>query len=238
MKKHSCAKLIEGDVSAAVHVVASDDTIIYPTVIDAFRLEHPTNPSDFRPSFSFHHPPTSNQNDVLAALRSFSPSSSAGLDGLKLEHLKDLTSSITFEAGRKLLNSLSNMFNILLSGNAPIYYARDLIFAANLTVLRKKDGGIRPIAVGYVFRRLASKIIFRMVVNDLGNELRPIKLGVGVRNGCEGAVHSIRDYISANQNNTFPKSILIELHMKNAFKAVCRDHLLEVCPTVPFLFTT
>ena len=225
------AKLIEGDVSAAVRVVASDDTIIHPTseVMDALCLLHPPIPSDFRPPPPlFDDPPTTYPNEVLAALRSFPPSSSAGLDGLRLGHLKDLTSSITFEAGRKLLNSLSNICNILLSGNLPIY-ARELIFAANLTALRKKDGGICPIAVGNVFRRLASKIIFCRVVNDLSNELRPIQLDVGVRNECEGVVHSIRDYISANQNNTFSKSILIKLDMKNAFNAVRRDHLLEVC---------
>ena len=216
---------------AAVRVVASDDTIIYPTaeVIDALRLKHPSTLSDFRPlPLLFYHPPTTNPNEVIATLRSFSSSSSARLDGLRPGHLKDLTSSITFEAGRKLLYSISNRCNILLSGNLPIY-ARELIFAANLTALRKKDGGVCPIVVGYVFRRLASKIIPRRVVNDLSNELRPIQLGVGVRNGCEGAVHFIRDYISANQNNTFSKSILSKLDMKNALYAVRCDHLLEVC---------
>ena len=227
------AKLIEGDVSAAVRVVASEDISPTSEVMDALRLKHLPTPSDFRPPPPlFDEPPTTNPNEVLAALRSFPPSSSAGLDGLKPRHLKDLTSSITFEAGGKLLNSLSNICNILLSGNLPIY-ARELIFAANLTALHKKDGGIRPIAVGNVFRRLASKIISRRVVNDLSYELRPFQLGVGVRNGCEGAVYSIRDYISANQ-----KSILIKLDIKNAFNAVSRDHLSKYVTTVPLLFTT
>ena len=77
-----------------------------------------------------------------------------------------------------------------------------------------------------MFRRLASKIIPRRVVNDLSDELRPIQSGAGVPNGCKGPVHSIRVYISANQNNIFSKSILIKLDMKNAVR---RDHLLEVC---------
>ena len=193
------AKLIEGEVSAAVRVVASDDTIINPTseVTDALRLKYPPTPSDFRPPPPlFDDPSTTNPNEVLAALRPFSPSSSAGLDGLRSGHLKDLTSSITFEAGRKLSNSLSNMCNILLSGNLPIY-AREIIFAANLTALRKKGGGIRPIAVGNVFRRLASKIISRRAINDLSNELRPIQLGVGVRNGCEEAVQHLIGLVGA-----------------------------------------
>ena len=38
-----------------------------------------------------------------------------------------------------------------------------------------------------------------------------------------------RDYISANQNNTFSKSILIKLDMKNTFNLVHHDHLLKVC---------
>ena len=185
------AKLIKWDVSAAVRVVASDDTIINSTseVTDALRLKHPPTPFDFRPpSPLFDHPPTTNPNEVFAVLRSFFLSSSAGLDGLRPGHLKDLTSSITFQTGRKLLNSLSNRCNILVNGNFPIY-AREQIFNTNLTALRKKDGGIRPITVGNVFCRLASKIISCRVVNDLSNKLRPIQLGVGVRNGCEGAVH-------------------------------------------------
>ena len=70
------AKLIEGDVSA----------IINPTyeVMDALRLKHPPTPSDFRPPPSlFDDLPTTNPNEVLAALRSFPPSSSAELDGLR-----------------------------------------------------------------------------------------------------------------------------------------------------------
>ena len=87
-----------------------------------------------------------------------------------------------------------------------------------------------------MFCRLAFKFISRRVVKDLSNELRPIQLGVGVRNECEEAVYSIRDYISDYQNNTF-KSILIKLDMKNAFKAVRLDHLLEVCHhRVPFAY--
>ena len=130
-------KLIEGDVSAAVRVAASDNMIIYPTPegMNALRLKHPPTPSDFCPPPPlFDHPPTINLNEVLAALRFFSPSSSAGLNGLRPGHLKNFTSSTIFEAGRKLSKSISNLCNILLSGNLPIY-ARQPIFAANLTAL-------------------------------------------------------------------------------------------------------
>ena len=86
MKKQLCkrvnVKLIEGDVSAAVRVVASDNTIIYstPEVMDTLRLKHLPTLSDFcSPPPLFDHPPTTNPDEVLAAFRSFPPSNSAGL---------------------------------------------------------------------------------------------------------------------------------------------------------------
>ena len=104
--------------------------------------------------------------------------------------------------------------------------ARDLFFAATLTALRKKDGGIRAIAVGNVFRRLASKMATRRVVQTLGGELAPVQLGVGVQGGCEAAVHALREYIDDDRSQGH---VVVKLDMKNAFNSVRRDRVLEVC---------
>ena len=53
LRKGVNAKLIEGDVSAAVRLVVSEDTILQPTdeVLEALRLKHPDPPADFLPIF-------------------------------------------------------------------------------------------------------------------------------------------------------------------------------------------
>ena len=55
--------------------------------------------------------------------------------------------------------------------------------------LGKKDGGIWPIAVGSTFRRLSVKVGSKPVVWALGEELRPVQLGVSTSGGCEAAAH-------------------------------------------------
>ena len=146
------------DVTAAVRIIASDDSVIAPAseVVTALRLKHAPSPLDLRP------PPTKpvtktssvSEEEVMVALKSFRPSIAGGVDGLRPGHLKDLVAPQTAEAGRRFMKALANLCSKHLLGQIP-QHARDLLFAANLTALRKKDGGIRPIAVGNVYRRLA-----------------------------------------------------------------------------------
>ena len=124
------------------------------------------------------------------------------------------------------MNALANLCSKHILGQIP-QHARDLLFAANLTALRKKDGGIRPIAVGNVFRRLASKIAAKRVIPELRRQLPPVQLGVGVNGGCEAAAHAVRAFV---QSSVVPENnVLIKLDMQKAFNTVRRDHFLEVC---------
>ena len=229
LRKGVNAKLIEGDISAAVRLVVSEDTILQPTdeVLEALRLKHPEPPADLLPT----PPAIPNQhlsvstNDITRAIRSFPASSSGGIDGLRPGHIKDLTSPRLAEAGIRLISSITKLVNLMLNGDLG-QYARDLLFSANLTALKKKDGGIRPIAVGNIFRRLAAKAICNPAIKDLSQQLQPIQLGVGVPGGCEVAAHAIRLLASSHCIN---KGVMVKLDLKNAFNSVRRDHLLEVC---------
>ena len=89
----------------------------------------------------------------------------------------------TAEAGRRLLKALANLCSKYLRGHLP-QHAREFPFAANLTTLRKKDGGIRPIAFGNAFRRLASKIAAIRVIPERWRQLPPVQLGFGVSGGA------------------------------------------------------
>ena len=71
-----------------------------------------------------------------------------------------------------------------------------LLFSLNLTALRKKDGGIRPVAVGNVFRRLVAKAGCYAVSHAVSYELTPIQLGVSLKGEAEAAVHAVCIFIT------------------------------------------
>ena len=210
--------------------IASDDSVVTPTseVVTALTLRHPPTPLDSLP------PPTEpifqtssvSEEEVMAALKSFRPSSAGDVDGLRPGHLKDLVAPQTAEAGRRLMMTSANLCSKRLRGQTP-KHARDLFFAANLSALWKKDGGIRPISVGNVFRRLASKISAKRVMSELHRQVPPVKLGVGVICGCEAAARAVHAFV---QSPVVPvNNVLVKLDVKNAFNTMRRDHFLEVC---------
>ena len=223
------SKLLVGDVTAAVRIIASDDSVIIPTsdVVSALRLKHPPSPLDLRP------PPTEtasytssvSEEEVMVALESFRPGRAGSIDGLRPGHLKDLVAPQTAEAGRRLLKALANICSKLLRGQIP-QHARDL-FAASLTALWKMDGGIRPIAVGNVLRRLASMIAAKRVIPELCRQLPLVQFCVGVSGGCEAADHAVCAFV---QSPVVPgNNVIVKLDMKDAFNTVRRGHFLEVC---------
>jgi len=55
-----------------------------------------------------------------------------------------------------LLSATTDLINLLLAGKTPAS-VRGVIVGANLIAIAKKSGGIRPITVGYAWRRLAAK---------------------------------------------------------------------------------
>ena len=57
-----------------------------------------------------------------------------------------------------------------------------------MIALSKKDVGVRPIAVGYVLRRLAAKCRNAHVIEDCSKILQPRQVGVEVAGGTEAAI--------------------------------------------------
>ena len=108
-----------------------------------------------------------------------------------------------------------------------------ILFGGNLTALVKKSGGIRPIAVGYTWRRLAAKCANSYVMSRLGDYFAPIQLGVGVSGGCESALHATRRFMESMPN----EFVIAKLGFTNAFNNLRRDAMLEaVYKTVPEIY--
>ena len=113
------------------------------------------------------------------------------------------------------MRALTSFLNFVLSG-AVLESARPFFFGANLVALKKKDGGISPIAVGNTLRRLGAKCAGLLVREEMAELLAPIQLGYGIKRGSEAAVHGARLFLKALQNN----EVLLKLDFMNAFNTI------------------
>ena len=111
---------------------------------------------------------------------------------------------------------------MLLEGRVPALVG-PILFGGALTAISKKGGGVRPITVGYVWRRLTGKVACRRVSEEAAILLGPRQLGFGVAGGCEASVHLVRRFVE----NWPPGHVLLKIDFKNAFNTVRRDVILE-----------
>ena len=90
--------------------------------------------------------------------------------------------------------SLTRLVDLMLDGRLPLQ-AASFIASAPLTALAKPEGGIRPIAVGEILRRLVSKVAMSQIVNDGVSYLNPLQVGVASNGGIENAVFKLKDLV-------------------------------------------
>ena len=154
------SKIQAGNMRAAIRLLCSDDKPAPTTAetLEKLKMKHPDAPPDRKTPCD----PTGNTRfvsfqveaeDVHKSLKTFPAGSSGGPDGLTPQHLLDMIAGAPDE---KLLEAVTDFTNVLLSGKLSTTI-REVIFGGRLIALQKKDGGIRPIAVGYTLRRLAAK---------------------------------------------------------------------------------
>jgi len=228
------SKIEDGNFKAAIRILGSDDRLApdCSETVDALRERHPSASQD-RMSIPDQHNFSSctvSEADVAAAIRSFPAGSAGGPDRFRPQHLRDLSSNL--EKGPALLSAVTGLVNLLLDGKCPQSVA-SVLFGGNLTALTKKTGGIRPIAVGYTWRRLAAKCAMKYALVTLDGCLLPRQLGVGVSGGCEAAVHATRRFIA-----DMPEDYVVaKLDFSNAFNCVRRDVMLKaVADQLPQLY--
>lgn len=240
------AKIEEGDVRGAVRLAVSDDILAPCTnaAADALRLLHPRRAAPVTGSPSPPEPNVINVNDsmrsvltlsvedIAEAIKSFPAGSAGGLDGLRPQHLKDMTSPYTGMAGQRLLATLAEFANVCLASRVPLT-VRPVFYGATLCALAKKDGGVRPIAVGSTLRRLTAKAACRSLKDVVVAKLAPSQLGFGVTLGAEAAAHAARCFLA----NIGSGRAMLKIDFRNAFNTLRRDEMLKVVHTeLPVLY--
>ena len=129
----------------------------------------------------------------------------------------------TTNSNLSILLSALGAFTTLVEAKTPLSI-RHFFFGVTLTAHEKKEGAVKPIAVGCTLRHLVAKIVGNQVMQDMASVLAPKQLGFGVRGGAEAAVHATRQYIRYLQSD----HTVLKLDFKNAFNSVRRHKLLRV----------
>ena len=125
-----------------------------------------------------------------------------------------------------VLQGLAGIVNLLCRGRvAPSILPH--LCGATLLACQKKGGGLRPIAVGEVLRRLTSKCVSRAVQADTITTLSPLQVGVAVPGGCEAVVHSV---VSLINDSTIPPDsrCFLLVDFSNAFNSIDRKCMLRL----------
>ena len=228
------AKLEDGNVRAAIRLLVSAEAPAAPSEESFSRLREKHPPASGKAA-QLPAPQRDNclmveESEVRRAVLSFPAGSAGGPDYLRPQHIRDLV--MCQESGHDFLTALTAFINLVLSGGFPSEVA-PIIFGGRLLALNKKSGGVRPIAIGFSLRRLASKCANFSGANRLRSYFHPLQLGVGIPGGCEAAIHSARRYLEALPSD----HVLVKLDFSNAFNSLHRyDMLLAVHSRLPEIY--
>jgi hypothetical protein len=159
--------------------------------------------------------------DDLKALPQFfvDNGSAPSIDGWTGSLLHTLIKS----GNEQTLSGLSLLFTLIMNGNIK-GTLRELLLTGILIPLPKKDGGVRPLAIGNIFVRIAGKIILRKLELDGAFEqLFPqIQFGIGKSGGAEIGLHKIQALLQINPNH-----VIITTDIKNAFNSISRKSIFN-----------
>lgn len=196
-------KLGYGHYSAAIRILSSNG--VAPATADTLQdlhQKHPYAPSPTIPTDDISVPSLSvDATAVLSALKSFPKGTSYGRDGLRAQHLLDAMSGAAAVVADDLPQSITGVVNLWLAGKCPKVLG-EFVASAPLTPLLKLGGGIRPIIVGTIWRRLCSKVAAAAVSKDMTSYPGSYQFGVGIPCGGQGIMHAVNKLLVLKGNAT------------------------------------
>ncbi|GJR95485.1 putative reverse transcriptase domain-containing protein [Tanacetum coccineum] len=223
-------KICDGHYTAAVRVLSSSGVAPYnDATLQELKTKHPFMSAPSLPdSHIDHHPLIASQDVVLDRIKSFPRGTSCGRDGLRAQHLMDCLSGAALAISDELVSSITQVVNLFLEGKCPTMLG-EYIASAPLTLLVKPGGGIRPIAVGTIWRRLVSKVSATMIGHSLDGYLVGLQFGVGVPGGGEAILHAVNHLVEDRGDDVGLSMLLVDF--QNAFNLSSATLALPDCTT-------
>eukprot|EP00158_Paraphelidium_tribonemae_P006934 Partr_v1_DN28040_c1_g2_i8_m57676 putative NA len=210
--------------SAARALTSSGVAPISSAVLDTLMEKHPGRAMALECPLPAPHYITVDFKDVVRALHTFAKGSACGRDGLRADYLVSMYTVKNHEAKAKFASYLTKLVNLLLSGGMPKDLA-PFVASAPITALSKPDGGIRPIAVGEVIRRLVSKVAVDGVLEEALNILNPLQVGVASKRGLETAIFDLEHVLRTYGDDSSKCALLFDF--QNAFNLIDRQVIFD-----------
>ena len=156
----------------------------------------------------------------------------AGPSGLDSEAWKRMATCFKKSSDR-LCAALADAARVICTS---VLTDRDLsAFTAARLVPLDKTPGVRPIAVGEMFRRIICKAIMKVIERDVLCSTAPYQMCVGVPSACEAAVHAMERLF----HDPSVQGILL-VDASNAFNALNRSaamhNIPRLCPSLANVF--
>ncbi|GJR94893.1 putative reverse transcriptase domain-containing protein [Tanacetum coccineum] len=170
--KQCIRKVADEHFMAAVKVLSSLGVALYcDDTTKASEAKHPYKPPPSMPSITFSEPPLVAEIDsVFCCIKSFPKGTSCGRDDLRAQHILNALCGEGSATATNLLKVITSVVNLWLAGRCPPILA-EFVASAPLMPLLKPDNGIRPIAVGTIWRRLVSKVSMKGVGKEMSKVL-------------------------------------------------------------------
>ena len=148
-----------------------------------------------------------------ALLEALPRGSAAGPSGWTYEHIRAAA-----EANESCSEAIRELLNTVISGELP---QLPELLASTLIPFEKPTGGVRPIAVGEVWFRLAG-LCALSTCREVGLSLAPLQQGVGVAGGAQNIGHALEAATASD-----PELVVVQLDFANAFNTLDRTAMLH-----------
>ena len=129
-----------------------------------------------------------------------------------------------------LAEAIADLTKILCTKHIQPVLLKELL-ASRLIPLDKNHGGIRPIGIGEVLRRIVSKSVTTLLRTDIQVSAGTLQTCSGIQSGIEAAVHAMQKTFNKEDS----EGILL-VDASNAFNALNRTTALEnikqICPPI------
>lgn len=214
--------MAQGRPGAAGRALADQTPLAEPgpatdAELDRLHPQSQVDPFAEVPPTAFNRPVfTVNDETLTAVAHSFDRATAAGPDGWNMPLLELVIDDPDF---RKALRSL---LSLILAGTAP---CRDILCASTLIPLKKGDDGVRPVAMGTLFYRMATKAILRQ--KSLSPALLDCQFGVGVPGGVEPLLFRLEDTLATIPPDPANPVYVTCLDFKNAFNSLSRTAIVQ-----------
>ncbi|GKA00518.1 hypothetical protein Tco_0673068 [Tanacetum coccineum] len=143
---------------------------------------------------------------------------------INAQHLLDCLSGAVVANSDELVSSITQVVSLFLDGKFP-KILDEYIVSASFTPLVKPGGGIRPIAMGTVWRLLVSNVSAVMICHSLDGYIDELRFSVGVSGGGEAILYAMNCSTKDRRDDVGLSMLLVD--SKNAFNLVDRKVMLQ-----------